>query len=185
MAAAAAEAPALGDALPASFVPHLGLNLVAGAWVAGEGPVSRPVLNPADVRQVVADVKEASLEQVDAACDAAAKAFPKWRSTPVPERARVMYRWRELLEANFEDLSRALVIENGKTVVEARGDVRRGIEVVEYACGVPTMMCGKNLPEVAHNVDISYILEPLGVCTASGPFKCVGEQRHLASAAYT
>jgi len=81
-----------------------------------------------------------------------------------------MFKFRELLEANYLDLARMIVIENGKLLSEAKGDVRRGIDVVEYACGIPTLMMGKTLPEVAHNVDSYFIREPIGVVAGIPPF---------------
>jgi malonate-semialdehyde dehydrogenase (acetylating)/methylmalonate-semialdehyde dehydrogenase len=145
-------------------------NFIAGRWVAGEGAVTRKLLNPADTTEVVAEVREASAAQVDAACDAAAKAFPAWRVTPPPDRARVLFKFRELLEANFLELAKTIVRENGKLLSEAKGDVRRGIDVVEFACGIPSHLMGKNLPEISHNVDSYVLREPLGVVAGIPPF---------------
>jgi malonate-semialdehyde dehydrogenase (acetylating) / methylmalonate-semialdehyde dehydrogenase len=117
-----------------SSIP-LGVNLIDGRYVPGEGRDTRNLYNPADASDLIAAVREASIEQVDQAC-AAARAFPGWRATPAPDRARVLYRFRQMLEAGFDDLARSIVRENGK-LSEARGSLRRGIEVVEFACGIP------------------------------------------------
>ena len=110
----------------------LGANLIGGRSVPGEGPLTRNLFNPADATELVAAVHEASPAQVDAACAAAAAAFPAWRATPPPDRARVLFRFRELLEANFDELARSIVHENGKLLSEARGSLRRGLDVVEF-----------------------------------------------------
>jgi malonate-semialdehyde dehydrogenase (acetylating)/methylmalonate-semialdehyde dehydrogenase len=115
-------------------------------------------------------VREASAEQVDEACAAAARAFPAWRATPPPDRARVLFKFRELLEANFLDLARGIVRENGKLLSEARGSLRRGIDVVEFACGIPSQLMGRTLPDVSRDVDSYTVREPLGVVVGIPPF---------------
>src|SRR5436305_958052 len=99
-----------------------------------------------------------------------ARAVPAWRATPPPDRARVLFRFRELLEERFEELARLIVRENGKLLSEARGSLRRGIDVVEFACGVPSLLMGRTLPEIARNVDSYAVLEPLGVVVGIPPF---------------
>jgi malonate-semialdehyde dehydrogenase (acetylating)/methylmalonate-semialdehyde dehydrogenase len=155
--------------------PHLTaqgppLNLVGGRWVEGRGATNRRLCNPADSAEVVAEVREASAEQVDEACAAAAAAFPAWRATPPPDRARVLFRFRELLEANFLDLARGIVRENGKLLSEARGSLRRGIDVVEFACGIPSQLMGRALADVSRDVDCYTVREPLGVVAGIPPF---------------
>lgn len=145
-------------------------NLIGGAWAAGAGAATRRICNPADTTQVLASVREASAEQVEAACAAAQAAFPAWRATPPPERARVLFRFRALLEDRFDELSELLVRENGKLLSEARGSLRRGIDVVEYACGIPSLLMGKTLPDISRNVDSYVIHEPLGVVAGIPPF---------------
>jgi malonate-semialdehyde dehydrogenase (acetylating) / methylmalonate-semialdehyde dehydrogenase len=156
--------------IPASIATHLGENFIAGKWTGGEGPVSRPVPNPANVKETLANVQEASISQVDAAIAAAHAAFSGWSSTPAPERARVFFRFRELLEKNLDELATMIVLENGKLLSEAKGDVRRGIDVVEFCCGAPTLLAGKLSPEISHHVDASYFREPLGVVAVLPPF---------------
>jgi len=155
---------------PSRNQASLGHNLIDGRWLAGTGPQTRNLLNPADTQTLVAAVREASAEQIDAACNAAAQAFPAWRATPAPDRARVLFRYRELLEQHFDDLARLLVRENGKLLTEARGSLRRGLDVVEFACGIPSQLMGKVLPDIARNVDSYVVLEPVGVVVGIPPF---------------
>jgi malonate-semialdehyde dehydrogenase (acetylating) / methylmalonate-semialdehyde dehydrogenase len=150
--------------------PVPGDNLIGGRRVAGEGPVTRNILNPADATELVAAVREASPAQVDEACSAAARAFPGWRATPAPDRARFVFRFRELLEQHADDLARLIVRENGKLLSEARGSLRRGIDVVEFACGIPSLMMGRTLPDIAREVDSYAVLEPVGVVAGIPPF---------------
>src|SRR3954469_12198221 len=120
---------AVPDRSPAiSSRPASALNLIGGSWVEGRGNTSRDIFNPADTDELLAPVREASPEQVDDACPAAARAFPGSRATPAPDRAHVLFRFRELLEKNFSDVAHSIVRENGKLVSEARGSLRRGAD---------------------------------------------------------
>lgn len=143
---------------------------IDGASVPGEGEIVREIRNPADPGELVAAVREATPDQVAAACASAQRAFRGWAGTPPPDRARVLFRFRELLEANYVELARLIVRENGKLLSEAKGDVRRGIDVVEFACGIPSLLMGETLPNVASLVDASCVREPLGVCVGIPPF---------------
>jgi malonate-semialdehyde dehydrogenase (acetylating)/methylmalonate-semialdehyde dehydrogenase len=147
-----------------------GATLIGGRRLTGSGPQTRVLVNPADTREVVAEVRESSPEQVDEACEAAARAFPAWRATPPPDRAHVLFRYRQLLEAQFDELARLIVRENGKLLSEARGSMRRGLDVVEFACGVPTLLLGRTLPDIARNVDSYVVREPVGVVVGIPPF---------------
>src|SRR6476659_8126528 len=147
-----------------------GLNLIGGTWVEGRGSASRDIYNPADTAEMLAPVREAAPEQVDEACAAAARAFPGWRATPPPDRARVLFKFRELLEANYLDLARGIVRENGKLLSEAKGSLRRGIDVVEFACGIPSQLMGQTLPDVSRDVDSYVVREPVGVVVGIPPF---------------
>ena len=109
-------------------------------------------------------------EDLDAAVQAAKKAFPAWRDTPVVVRARAMFRFRQLLEDHFEELAATVTREHGKTLDESRGSVRRGIECVEVACGTPSLMMGYGLENIASGIDCNVIRQPLGVCAAIVPF---------------
>lgn len=159
-----------GAPSPKSAASLQGFNLIGGRWVAGQGVRTREVRNPADVTELIAAVTEATAGQVDEACAAAAAAFPAWRATPPADRARVLFRYRELLEQHFNELAELIVQENGKLLSEARGSLRRGIDVVEYACGVPSQIMGRVLPEVSRNVDSYVVQEPLGVVVGIPPF---------------
>jgi malonate-semialdehyde dehydrogenase (acetylating)/methylmalonate-semialdehyde dehydrogenase len=154
------------QAEPTSF----GGNLIGGAWQAGQGPTTRRIANPVDTKETVAEVREASSAQVDEACNVAAKAFPAWRAVPAPDRARFLFRYRELLEQHFDDIARLIVRENGKLLSEARGSLRRGLDCVEFACGIPAQLMGRTLPDVSRNVDSYVVLEPVGVVAGIPPF---------------
>ncbi len=107
---------------------------------------------------------------VDEAVQAAADAFPEWRDTPAIERARLFFRYRQLLEENFDRICQSVTREHGKTLAEARGSVYRGIENVEYACGAPTLLMGDTLENLARGVDCETMHQPLGVCVGITPF---------------
>jgi malonate-semialdehyde dehydrogenase (acetylating)/methylmalonate-semialdehyde dehydrogenase len=146
-----------------------GACLIGGTWVEGEGAVVRRICNPADTTELVAAVRESSSQQVDEACRLAGAAFPGWRAVPPPDRARILFRYRELLETHFDELARLVVRENGKLLSEARGSVRRGIDVVEFACGIPSQLMGRTLPEISRHVDSYVVHEPLGVVVGIPP----------------
>jgi malonate-semialdehyde dehydrogenase (acetylating)/methylmalonate-semialdehyde dehydrogenase len=143
-------------------------NLIDGEWVRSEGPL-REVINPA-TQQAIAEVPISTQGEFDEAVDAAQTAFHDWRRTPPLARARCMLRLRELLEANFEELSRIQTMEHGKTIDESRGETRRGIEMVEVAAGIPSLMMGSNLEDIASGIDEYLIRQPLGVFGIIGPF---------------
>ena len=107
---------------------------------------------------------------MDEACAAAARAFPGWRATPAPDRAHVLFKFRELLEKNFSDVAHSIVRENGKLLSEARGSLRRGLDVVDFACGIPSQMMGQTLTDVSRDVDCLTIREPMGVVVGIPPF---------------
>lgn len=146
------------------------LNLIGAAWHEGQGSVVRRIVNPADTSEEITAVREASPAQVDETCLAAARAFPGWRATPAPDRARVLFKFRELLEKHYLDLAKSVVRENGKLLSEAKGDVRRGIDVVEFACGIPSQLMGQSLPDISRDVDSSFVREPLGTVVGIPPF---------------
>ena len=100
--------------------------------------------------------------------------FPAWWETPAVDRARVLFRFKTLLEENFEELVRSNTREHGKTLVESRGDVKRGIEMVEFACGVPSLLMGEALENIARGIDCETIRQPLGVCAGITPFNFPG-----------
>ncbi|MGD9143723.1 MAG: aldehyde dehydrogenase family protein, partial [Dehalococcoidia bacterium] len=144
-------------------------NYIDGEWVDSRSTKISDVLNPA-TGDVVARTPDSTPEEVDAAVRAAAEAFPSWRQTPPVSRARYLFRLKQLLEENFEELSRIQTQEHGKTIDESRGETRRGIENVEVACGIPSMMMGYNLEDIATGIDEYVIRQPLGVFGIIGPF---------------
>jgi malonate-semialdehyde dehydrogenase (acetylating) / methylmalonate-semialdehyde dehydrogenase len=125
--------------------------------------------NPA-TSESLATFQLAQAQEVDQAVTAAAAAFPEWRRTPAEDRIQFLFRLKQLLETHFEDIARTTTLENGKTLAEARGELRRGIENVEVACGIPTMMQGYNLEDVASGIDEIMIRQPLGAVAAITPF---------------
>lgn len=143
-------------------------NYIDGEWVASKGRME-DVVNPA-TGKVLARVPISTKEEIDAAVEAAKRAFPDWRRTPPLARARCMFRLKELMEKNFEELSRIQTMEHGKTIDESRGETRRGIENVEVATGIPTLMMGYNLEDIASGIDEYVIRQPLGVFGIIGPF---------------
>jgi malonate-semialdehyde dehydrogenase (acetylating) / methylmalonate-semialdehyde dehydrogenase len=143
-------------------------NFIAGEW-SSPGGSHVPVFNPS-TGEAIAEVPVGDAAEVDAAVKAAAAAFPAWAETPPSERARVMYKYRTLLEANFEQIARLISREHGKTLAESRGDLFRGYEVVELACGAPMLLTGELLPNIARGIDGELARHPLGVCVGITPF---------------
>src|SRR5437763_9379111 len=127
-------------------------NYVNGAWRRANASEFADVTNPATA-ELLARTPLSSPADVDAAVQAAAAAFPAWRRTPPGERIRYLFKLRNLLEDNIDELSRIITTENGKTFAEAKAEMRRAIENVEVACGIPTMMQGYNLEDVTPGVD--------------------------------
>jgi malonate-semialdehyde dehydrogenase (acetylating)/methylmalonate-semialdehyde dehydrogenase len=121
-------------------------------------------------REILGEITVAGRREADAAVRAAHAAFETWREVPVVERARLMFRYADALERRREDLALSVSRENGKTLPDARGEVRRGIEAVEFACGMPSLMMGDSLPDVARGIDSVSARYPLGVCVGITPF---------------
>jgi malonate-semialdehyde dehydrogenase (acetylating)/methylmalonate-semialdehyde dehydrogenase len=130
---------------------------------------SLDVRNPATA-EILARVPTSSAADVDDAVRSAERAFPGWRATPVTERAAYLFTLRQLLEDQFEDIARTITLEAGKTIGEARGELRRGIENVEVACGLPSLAMGYNVEDIASGIDEILIRQPLGVVAAIVPF---------------
>jgi malonate-semialdehyde dehydrogenase (acetylating) / methylmalonate-semialdehyde dehydrogenase len=143
-------------------------NYIGGEWVASKGAV-QDVINPA-TGKLLAKVPISPEDEAEAAIKAAREAYPAWRTTPPLARVRCLFRLKELLEQNFEELSRIQTQEHGKTIDESRGETRRGIENVEVACGIPTLMMGYNLEDIASGIDEYVIRQPLGVFGIIAPF---------------
>ncbi len=143
-------------------------NFIGGEWVASKTS-GTPVFNPS-TGDVISECPVGNTAEANAAVEAAQAAFPAWMETPPVERARVLAKFKTLLEENFEELVRSNTREHGKTLVESRGDVKRGIEVVEFALGVPSLMMGEVLENMARGIDCEAIRQPLGVCVGITPF---------------
>ncbi|MEO6834854.1 MAG: CoA-acylating methylmalonate-semialdehyde dehydrogenase [Candidatus Tumulicola sp.] len=127
------------------------------------------VLDPA-TREVIGRVSVAGRDDVARAVAAAREAFASWSNVPVVERARLMFRYADALERRREDLAVSVARENGKTIADARAEVRRGIEAVEFSCGMPSLMMGDALPDIAPGIDSISVRYPLGVCAGITPF---------------
>ena len=134
-----------------------------------DGTKTLPIYNPA-TGEVIDHVPMSSAKDVDAAVEAAVRAYRSWSKTPVMERVRLMFRFKAVLEERFEELAALVTRHHGKTLDEARGEVRRGIEVVDFACGAPTLLQGRTLRDVSAGVDQDLYRYPLGVCAGIPPF---------------
>src|SRR5215211_3608959 len=145
-------------------------NYVGGRWVDAHPNGTQEVRNPA-TDEVLAITPLSGAAEVDAAVQAAEAAFPAWRATPPAERARYFFKLRQLLEENRDELARLIVTEMGKTLDDARGEVQRGIDNVETACGIPNLMMGYGLEDgAARGIDEEVVFQPLGVCAAITPY---------------
>ncbi|WP_416841374.1 CoA-acylating methylmalonate-semialdehyde dehydrogenase [Haloferax sp. DFSO52] len=148
-------------------------NYIDGHWTPASGPAGEPVQNPAN-GETVATIDYSTPEDVDEAVQAGQSAFEEWRSTPVEQRIQPMFELKNLLEEHQDELAEALVEEHGKTFKEAKGELRRGIENVEVACGIPSMMQAGHLPNAAPEIDETAVRKPLGVFAAVTPFNFPG-----------
>lgn len=150
------------------MVPTL-KHYIGGEWVESTSPNATPVINPATC-EVLAHVPEGTREDVDKAVKAAQAAFDDWRQTPMLSRAQYLFRLKNLMEDRFEEFARLIVQENGKTIDEARGEVRRGIESIDFATSVPSLMRGYTMEDVSSGIDETAERQPLGVFAAITPF---------------
>src|SRR5436309_5941651 len=144
-------------------------NYIGGEWIAPGGVDYLDLTNPATA-EPLGKVPLSGARAVSEAVAAAQAAFVKWREVPPVVRARYLFKLKSLMEEHFDDLAARVTRENGKTLDEARGSVRRGIENVEHACGIPTLMMGRTLEDVAPGIDCEYVRQPLGVFAAVTPF---------------
>jgi len=149
-------------------MPTLG-HFINGQNITGAGPRSLPVYNPA-TGQESKRVAVATVDEVDRALHAAEAAFPAWSSMPPLRRARVMFRFKELLERHAAELAVIVSSEHGKVHSDALGEVTRGLEVVEFACGIPEVLKGEFTENVGTNIDSYSVRQPLGVCVGITPF---------------
>jgi malonate-semialdehyde dehydrogenase (acetylating) / methylmalonate-semialdehyde dehydrogenase len=144
-------------------------NYIGGEWIAPSGAELLELTNPA-TGEPLGKVPLSGAREVDEAVAAAQTAFLKWRAVPPVVRARYLFKLKFLLEGQFDEVATIVTRENGKTLDEARGSVRRGIENIEHACGIPTLMMGRALEDVAAGIDCEYVRQPLGVFAAVTPF---------------
>jgi malonate-semialdehyde dehydrogenase (acetylating)/methylmalonate-semialdehyde dehydrogenase len=144
-------------------------NYVGGKWVGSKSSQTLEVRNPA-TDEVLAQVPMSTKDEVNEAVAVAQDAFKEWREVPPVVRARYFFDLRNVLEEHFEEISRLLVQENGKTLPEARGSMRRAVEMVEVAAGIPSLMMGHNLEDVAKGIDCVAVRQPLGVFGCVTPF---------------
>jgi malonate-semialdehyde dehydrogenase (acetylating)/methylmalonate-semialdehyde dehydrogenase len=144
-------------------------NYINGEWVESKSKEAWNVNNPA-TQKLLARVPMSTKDEMFGAIQAAKEAFPEWRRTPPLSRVRCLFRLKELLEKNFEQLSRVQTMEHGKTIDESRGETRRGIEMVEVSTGIPSLMMGYNLEDIAAGIDEFVIYQPLGVFGHIAPF---------------
>jgi malonate-semialdehyde dehydrogenase (acetylating)/methylmalonate-semialdehyde dehydrogenase len=144
-------------------------NYINGELVESKSKEAWDVKNPA-TQKLLAKVPMSTKDEVLAAIRAAKEAFPEWRRTPPLARVRCLFRLKELMEKNFEQLSRVQTMEHGKTIDESRGETRRGIEMVEVGTGIPSLMMGYNLEDIAAGIDEYVIYQPLGVFGHIAPF---------------
>ena len=150
-------------------VPHY----IDGQWVESNAREWSEILNPA-TGESLGKVPISDAAEVTKAIDAAAAAYPAWRRTPPEDRIQPLFKLKQLLEDHVDDISRLITQENGKTFTEAKAEMRRAIENVEVACGIPMMMQGYNLEDVARGIDEMMIRQPLGVTAAIVPFNFPG-----------
>jgi malonate-semialdehyde dehydrogenase (acetylating)/methylmalonate-semialdehyde dehydrogenase len=145
------------------------LNYINGNWNQSDAAEFVEVINPA-TGELLAYTPLSGLVEVDAAAQAAAAALPAWRQVPAQDRVQYLFKLKTLLEANLEEISRTITMECGKTLEESRGELRRAIENVEVACGIPMLMKGESAEDIAPGVDELLLRQPVGVCATIAPF---------------
>ena len=144
-------------------------NLIGGNWLKPESRGGLELTNPA-TGESLGQAPPGSAAEVNAAVEAAQAAFPSWRATPVGDRVQFLFKLKNLLEEHLDELAGLITLENGKTLGESKGELRRAIENVEVACGMPVLMQGYSLEDVAPGIDEIMVRQPLGVVAAITPF---------------
>jgi malonate-semialdehyde dehydrogenase (acetylating) / methylmalonate-semialdehyde dehydrogenase len=160
-----AEAPGAKRAQNLKRIGHW----INGATMAGESGRSGPVYNPAAGVQT-GEVDFASAEEVDRAVQAAKDAFPVWRATSLSRKTEIFFRIRALVDKHREDIAKILTEEHGKVLSDAKGEVARGLEVIEFCCGIPELVKGGFTEQASTGIDVYSIRQPLGVCAGITPF---------------
>ena len=149
----------------ASIVPVL----IGGKWTRPQLQTYGDVYNPS-TGEVIGRVPFCGAKEVDDAVEAAQKAFVTWSNTPVMKRSAILFKYRELMNQHADELIRLVTKENGKTIEESKGDVRRGLEVIEFCCGIAHLSKGESVPQLADELDAITMREPIGVCAGITPF---------------
>lgn len=144
-------------------------NYVGGRWIEATTDKTAPVYNPA-TGETIANVPISAQEDVEHAIQAAREAFETWKDVAVPKRSRILFKYQQLLVANWAELAKLITIENGKSYTEAYGEVQRGIENVEFAAGAPSLMMGEQLPSIATDLESGVYRYPIGVIAGITPF---------------
>lgn len=144
-------------------------NYINGEWVNSQTTNYEDVLNPA-TKEIICQVPLSTKEDVELATKASLAAFEKWKNVAVPRRARILFKFQELITRNKQELARLITIENGKNLKEALGEVQRGIENVEFAAGAPSLMMGDSLASIATDVEAANYRYPVGVVGGITPF---------------
>lgn len=144
-------------------------HYINGEWVDSTSEQTEKVYNPA-TGEVIAYVPIGTTTDVDRAVKVADAAFEDWKEVPVPKRARMLFKYQQLLVEHWDELARMITIENGKNFAEAHGEVLRGIECVEFATGAPTLMMGESLPSIATEMESGLYRYPIGVVGGITPF---------------
>ena len=144
-------------------------NFIGGKWVETQSDKTEPVYNPA-TGEVIAQVPLSTTAELDEAVKVAAETFETWKDVPVPRRARILFKYQQLLVDHWDELARLITKENGKNFTEAHGEVLRGIECVEFAAGAPTLMMGEQLPTIATDLESGVYRYPIGVVGGITPF---------------
>jgi len=144
-------------------------SYIGGRFRESRAAKADPIPNPA-TGEIIASLPYSTKEEINEAVAAAKKAFLGWSETPVPERAQVMFRFKALFDRHLDELAALVTQENGKTLDESRGEVKRAIEVIDFACGAPTLMMGHNLDQIAKGIDEELTRFPVGVVAGITPF---------------
>ena len=148
-------------------------NFIGGGWKKSTASEYLHVTNPA-TGEVMSEVPLSPVEEVARAVEIGAEAFKSWRRVPATDRIQFLFRFKNLLEEHFEEIARTMTEECGKTIGESRGELRRGIENVEVACGIPSLMQGYNNEDIARGIDEHMVRQPLGVVACITPFNFPG-----------
>ncbi|WOG84465.1 hypothetical protein DCAR_0103648 [Daucus carota subsp. sativus] len=145
------------------------LNLIGGKFLESKACAFIDVVNPA-TQELVSQAPLTTYDEFKAAVSAAKQAFPKWKNTPLTERQQIMFKFQDLIRRNIDKLANSVTTEQGKTLKGAKGDVLRGVEIVEHACGMATLQMGDFAPNAFNGIDTYCSREPLGVCAGICPF---------------